>query len=415
VPAGVGSVLLGQVDPEASVRPMVRGLVAPLAAVLGLVLLVGGPAVAAPSPSPSKAVHAAPAKPLKSGDLVVLSGDVVVRRDESSGDVVVIHGSARIAGVVRGDVVVVDGPIVISGLVRGDLVALDGGVTLLSGAHVTGDVTVARGGLVVQVGALIGGRVHRGGLAFLSPSKLVTKLGFWIGISVSTLLLGLLLILLAPRAGDAVARAGRDAVGASIGWGALAVFGLPVLAVLLLVSLVGLPFGLGLLLALALLYSIGYAYAGIVVGRLLVRPSRHGGPRLVSAFLAGWVILRAVGFVPLLGGITWFLAAWYGLGAATVAVWRARRPPVVLRAPGPDPGFTTTASSGEPVSGADDAAAAVPAATAERPPEKAPPAAQAQPDQPVGDQRLGPTPEAGASEPADTTSPDIPPFSEPPH
>jgi hypothetical protein len=286
---------------------------------------------------------------------VVLSGGVVVRKGEASGDVVIVHGSARVAGVVRGDVVVVDGPIEVSGVVRGDVVAIDGDVSLVKGARVTGDVTVAHGRLAVQVGALIGGRVRRGSLSFLSPSRLVTKLGFWIAISVSTLLLGLVLLLLAPRGGDAVARAGRAAVGASIGWGAVAVFGLPVAGFLLLVSLVGFPFGLGLLLGLALLYSIGYAYGAWVLGRLFVRPPRHGGPRRVAAFLAGWAALRVVGFVPVLGGITWFLAAWYGLGAMTVAVWRARREPLPRPEPHrPEPGFASSPGGDAAAIPADD-------------------------------------------------------------
>jgi hypothetical protein len=318
-------------------------------AVLALIPAVAGASTSAPTKpgsSPSQGGPDPDAGPThgQPGDLVVLSGDVVVRKNETSGDVVVVHGSARVAGVVRGDVVVVEGPVDVAGVVHGDVVALDGDVGLVSGAHVTGDVTVAHGKLAVQVGALIDGSVRRGGLSFLSPSKLVTKLGFWIAISVSTLLLGLVLLLLAPRAGDAVARAGRDALGASIGWGAVAVLGLPVGGFMLLVSLVGLPFGLGLLLGLALLFSIGYAYAGLVLGRLLVRSSRHGGARRIGAFLAGWAILRAVGFVPVLGGITWFLAAWYGLGSATVAMWRARREPVPRLAPDrADPGFTSAA------------------------------------------------------------------------
>jgi hypothetical protein len=277
--------------------------------------------------------------------------------------------------------------------VNGDVVALDGDVALLAGGHVTGDVTIARGTLAVQVGSAIDGKVHRGGLAFLSPAKLVTKLAFWIAISVSTLLLGLLLVLLGPRAGDAAARAGRTAVGASIGWGAVAVFGLPVVAVLLLVSLVGLPFGLGLLLALALLYAVGYVYGAWWLGRLIVRPSRHGGARRLAAFLAGWAILRAVGFVPVLGGITWFLAAWYGLGAATVAMWRARREPVPrLEAGRTDPGFTTTRAD-EPVPLVPGDVTTAAAAEAPVEPSGEPPPAEL------------PTPEP----------PQVPPTAEPPH
>jgi hypothetical protein len=283
-----------------------------------------GVASAAGSPGSGKSAGRAAAS---AGDRVVLSGDVVVRKGEVSGDVVIIHGSARVAGVVRGSVVVVDGTVSVSGVIHGDVVALDGPVELLRGAHVTGDVWVAHGKADVQVGSLVDGDIRRGSLSFLSPARLVTRAGFWIAISVSTLLLGLLLVLLAPRGVDAVARAGRDAVGASIGWGFALMLGLPVAGFLLLVTLVGIPFGVGLLLGLALLYSVAYAYAAWIVGRLLIRSSRHGGPRRLTSFLAGWASLRAVGFIPVVGGITWFLAALYGLGATTVAIWRARKEP----------------------------------------------------------------------------------------
>ena len=339
-------------------------------------------------------------------DLVVLSGDVVIRKDETSGDVVVIHGSARVAGVVRGDVVVIDGPITVSGVVLGDVVALDGDVALLAGGHVTGDVTVANGTLAVQVGSAIDGKVHRGGLALLSPAKLVTKLAVWIAISVSTLLLGLALVLLGPRAGDAVAEAGSTSVGASIGWGAAAVLGLPAVAVLLLVSLVGLPFGLGLLLALALLYAVGYVYGAWWLGRLIVRPSRHGGARRLAAFLAGWAILRVVGFVPVLGGITWFLAAWYGLGAATVAMWRARHEPVPRVEPGrPEPGFATTPPD-EPASAAGAVDVRPTAPGAELP-------LIGQPDVPPTGQPDGPP--TGLPDVPPTGPPVVPPTAEPRH
>src|SRR5204863_1051772 len=107
---------------------------------------------------------------------VVLSGDVQVRRGEVSRDVVVIHGSVDVEGTVWGSVVVFDGPVRISGLVKGDVVALGGTVTLLRGAHVTGDVWVGRGQPVVQVGSAIDGRLHTGGIIrFAAPSSVVAR------------------------------------------------------------------------------------------------------------------------------------------------------------------------------------------------------------------------------------------------
>jgi hypothetical protein len=44
----------------------------------------------------------------------------------------------------------------------------------------------------------------------------------------------------------------------------------------------------------------------------------------VTAFLAGWAILAAVGLVPILNVALWTLAPTLGVGAMLVAVWRSR-------------------------------------------------------------------------------------------
>jgi hypothetical protein len=45
----------------------------------------------------------------------------------------------------------------------------------------------------------------------------------------------------------------------------------------------------------------------------------------VLAYLVGWAILRLVAIVPGLGGLAWFLATVFGLGALAVAARVANR------------------------------------------------------------------------------------------
>jgi hypothetical protein len=47
----------------------------------------------------------------------------------------------------------------------------------------------------------------------------------------------------------------------------------------------------------------------------------------ILAFLVGWAILRVAAIVPIVGGLVWFAAVVFGLGALVVAVWRARSTP----------------------------------------------------------------------------------------
>jgi hypothetical protein len=256
-----------------------------------------------------------------SDDRVVITGPVTIERGESADDVVVIDGRVSVAGRVRGDLVVVDGAVRISGTVDGDVVAVAGRATLTPGARVGGDLLYGDERPVVPRGATVEGEVQRVSVGDVTdPLGFVGAAAVWIAVSVSTLVLGLLLLWLAPGALAAAWEAARSRPGPTIGWGLLLFFGLPILAIIALVTLVGIPFGVGLLLALLPLYALAYTTSAWLLGRRLVRPPRG---RLL-AFLAGLVILRLLAIVPILGGIVWFAATVLGLGALLVATWRAR-------------------------------------------------------------------------------------------
>jgi hypothetical protein len=64
---------------------------------------------------------------------------------------------------------------------------------------------------------------------------------------------------------------------------------------------------------------MGYSATAWIVGRRILREPTAW----VLAFLVGWGILRVMALVPILGGLVWFAVVVFGLGALTVAVWRA--------------------------------------------------------------------------------------------
>jgi hypothetical protein len=251
---------------------------------------------------------------------VVLSGPADVPRGEQVGDLVVFHGSSTVDGTVNGSLTAFDAPVTISGRVLGDVVVFRGRVELASGANVTGDV-VSQDDPVVASGATIGGTTRRvqtdvnwAGFGWVSA------LAWWLAVSISTLLIGLALLWLTGRGATRIEDTGRTGIGPSIGWGLLAFFGLPILAILALVTIVGIPLGLVLLAALALIYTLGYTATAWIIGRRIV------GTRTawVLAFLLGWGILRVLALIPAVGGLIWFVAVVFGLGALTVTIWRAR-------------------------------------------------------------------------------------------
>jgi hypothetical protein len=99
------------------------------------------------------------------------------------------------------------------------------------------------------------------------------------------------------------------------------------------VTLVGIPFGIGVLLGLALLFWMGYVAAALALGRIVVKPPTS---RLL-AFLAGWLILRVIAIVPGIGGLAWFLATVFGLGLLAVTARRSGRDRAGTSLPVPPP------------------------------------------------------------------------------
>jgi hypothetical protein len=267
------------------------------------------------------ALAAAPAQAKDPDDQIVITGIVEVPAGKTVGDVVVVDGPVTVAGTVHGDVVSVTGRVTISGTVRGDVTAFDKRVVLTPTARISGDLLYRDKRPVVPPGAVVSGEVKKKDFTKVAaPARFAAYIGLWIAFTASSLALGLLFLWLAPGAAEAALRTARTSLGPAIGWGLGLFFGLPVAAVVLLITLVGIPLGLGLLLALLPLGALCYVVSAYVLGRVLIKPPTGRLP----AFLAGWGILRGVALIPFLGGLAWFAATVFGLGVLVVALWHAR-------------------------------------------------------------------------------------------
>lgn len=249
-----------------------------------------------------------------------MSGTVTVPRGRDVGEIVVLHGSVTVAGVAHGDVVVVDGPIQVTGQVSGSVIAAGGSVRLGPSAQVGEDV-VASGRVSAARGAKVGGTIRdHATFAWRGSVEALGRFASWAAVSFSTLVLGALLVLIAPRRVEAAAANLLGSPWPALGLGVAVAVGLPLIAVLAVVSLVALPLGLVLLLALAFLYWIGVALAEVALGRLLWRTPRSRWLALVI----GWAIGTVVWLVPVLGGISWLVGAVLGLGAIALTLRRTR-------------------------------------------------------------------------------------------
>jgi hypothetical protein len=224
-------------------------------------------------------------------DEVVLSGAIVVNENETVGAAVIFDGPATIDGTVQDALVVFHGNVEITGTgeVQNDVVVFDGDVVVRSGAHI--DIGVA------------------------------SRFAWWLAFTASALILGLLLMLFAPRIDEEISRVVADRPGAALATGLGWFFLLPVGAALLLVTVLGIPLAVFLLLGLALLYSVAYVVGTLAIGRMIMKQptSRY------LALIVGLGIARVVALVPVLGGISFVLVSLAGFGVLALAV-RPKKP-----------------------------------------------------------------------------------------
>jgi cytoskeletal protein CcmA (bactofilin family) len=266
------------------------------------------------------------------GGLVVAAGEIVdgpavsangpARIDgRVNGAVYVGRGDLLIDGRVAGDALVLDGDAIISGRVDGSVTVLNGKATVRPGATVRGDVTSRTTPTAAR--STVQGNVEKLDLDSLFAGFVVVILAvLWVTVTVSTAVLGLLFVWLFPRAADAVVVAGRR-IWASFFLGLFLGIVAPILGLVVMASVVGIPLGFAVLGTLAVLGPLGYVAGALIFGRLMVHRSGTGGR--IGAFFAGFGILRFGALVPGLGFVIGFLVSTYGFGALVIAAWRAGR------------------------------------------------------------------------------------------
>jgi hypothetical protein len=299
-----------------------------LVAALALLLGLAGIALAADDQLPH------------SGRLVfVTGGDVEISAGDQADAVIVIGGDATVEGTVNA-LVVVDGTATTVGATLESVTIINGTADLGAGTTVLGDV--GRFGATVERadGVTVGGSIRdlTGDVAGFGVFIGAAAIVLWLGFGVATLLVGLLVAGLGARQVRAATALIRRETGLTVLAGLLAIVLPPIIAVLLMVTIIGIPAGIGLLLVLwPAMAFIGFIVAAIWLGEWLLgrrNPDAEPADRPYAAAALGLVVAFVIGLVPLVSLVLSIL----GLGAVVLASWRTLRgsqPRAALAAPQP--------------------------------------------------------------------------------
>jgi hypothetical protein len=279
---------------------------------------------------------AAAADPTTANDgvLMAFDEDVTLPADQSTDLVLVIGGTATIQGEADA-IVAIGGAAELDGATVDTVVAIGSPVQVGAGSTVTGDIaTFDSAAVEVASGAVVNGAVRDltpqlvGAGAILGPALVLVFIGFML----VTFVAGLALAALASRQVRAAESLISHEPGTVLVAG-LAGIVLPLLLIgALLVSVVGIPLGLALLLSVwpAVAY-LGYLVAAIWIGDWILgrtSPERvRERPYLASVI--GILVLMVLAIIPLAGAI----ASLFGYGAVLLLAWRVFRGSTSAAAP----------------------------------------------------------------------------------
>ncbi len=262
------------------------------------------------------------------GFVMRIDGDLTVREGESVDSAVVINGNVQVDGTVEDFLVVIDGDSEISGRVDGDIVAISSTIDLTASAVIDGDVSLIESDLNQAPGSQVLGDIDDE-LEIQWWIFLIVNFVFWIGMTIAVLVFGLLLVAVAPRQTANAAATMTEDPGWSALSAAIAFIAIPIGAVIALVTVIGVPLGVGVLaFMLPAIWFLGYLVGGLMLGTLIYSQAaeRVRGNRYLSV-VTGLAIIQLFALIPFLGILVAVLMGFWGAGAVVLLAWRSFRAP----------------------------------------------------------------------------------------
>ncbi|MEP2745819.1 MAG: hypothetical protein ABJP87_19020 [Bauldia litoralis] len=227
--------------------------------------------------------------------------------------------SVTLDGAVDGVVDVWGAAVIINGKAGGDVTVSADQVIVASTATIAGDLIVrSKNDPVIEDGASITGqvRIEEPRPWFVVPDWLLAIGAAVIAIA-GAILAGAILLLIGRGAfEEGLGKAAFRPVSSGLIGLALLII-LPIIAVILMTTVIGLSFGVALLMVVPFLLVAGHAVAAGCIGMWIL--DRSGGPRsagrLIVFIILGAVILGVIWLIPVAGPIVAFLAMLIGTGA----------------------------------------------------------------------------------------------------
>jgi cytoskeletal protein CcmA (bactofilin family) len=260
----------------------------------------------------------------------VVGGDVSIARGATvNGKATLAAAHVEVAGRVKKDLTIGADSARVNGRIDGSADISARHIEIGPDAVITGKLTYwSPQEATIDPAAKIGGGtdyrpvtmpegMHTAGIVALIMGKVFLLIGLMV--------MGSLLVLLFPNFTGTVEKAFSTSPGKSVAVGFGLLIGLPIIGVLFIITLLGIPLGLTVFFLYPMLLMLGYLTAAVFIGDRGMSYLRKGralttGTRIIG-FIVALIALAFIGALPFIGGLIAFLLLVGGIGAWAVALY----------------------------------------------------------------------------------------------
>ncbi len=258
------------------------------------------------------------------GNVFIAGGQVDINEySVIAGDVYVAGGMVTIGGEIKGKLHVSGGKVILNGIVDGNTVIDAEDFAMGEDAKVLGDLKyIAKERLADNGEENVSGKVDFTKFEDMTVPAVDIGKAAWIGqISgwligvVMMFVVGLLFVLLFKKFSDSISQNYVKKMGWSLLIGLLMWIVIPVLSIIVMITVVGIPLGIMMLLAYGIVWYLAKVMAGLAVGSLILSRKSDKAGSMILSLAIGLLITELISVIPFVGWLFDLVLMLAGMGA----------------------------------------------------------------------------------------------------
>jgi cytoskeletal protein CcmA (bactofilin family) len=256
-------------------------------------------------------------------DNAMIAGGTITASSNSDvgGDLDAAGGSIEIAGHVGRDLSCDGGSVTIRGTVDGNATIDADDIRILQSARIQGDLEYTSDKEIeIPAGTVMGDVVYK--RSEKKVEDIYSKITSSIISFLSILLIGLLMVRFTGNTTTKVSDTIATQVLKSLGSGVLLLIAIPLMALILMITVIGIPLGLIVLFAYIVILYISKIFVGLAIGRPIVTYVKKESSSPYWHLVVGLIVIALATMIPLVGFFISLIVILAGLGGLVTA-WKS--------------------------------------------------------------------------------------------